>query len=97
MRFIFHRCWAVLAKTLLFKSVIVATCFYCEGMSTLEISETQFMTDIKKYYTNKLTNCLKNIELNKTGKLYFYSTILGEMSVSHSILQSLLLYLNINE
>jgi hypothetical protein len=38
----------------------------------LEISETQFMIDIKKYYTNKLTNCLKNIELNKTGKLYFY-------------------------
>ena len=34
----------------------------------LEISETQFMTDIKKYYTNKSTNCLKNIELNKTGK-----------------------------
>ena len=44
----------------------------------LEISETQFMTDIKKYYTNKLTNCLKNIELNKTGKLYFFSTIFGK-------------------
>ena len=49
------------------------------NLSMLEISETQFMTDIKKYYTNKLTNCLKNIELNKTGKLYFYSTILGEI------------------
>jgi hypothetical protein len=31
------------------------------NLSMLEISETQFMTDIKKYYTNKLTNCLKNI------------------------------------
>ena len=48
------------------------------NLSMLEISETQFMTDIKKYYTNKLTNCLKNIELNKTGKFYFYSTILGK-------------------
>ena len=47
----------------------------------LEISETQFMTDIKKYYTNKSTNCLKNIELNKTGKFYFYSTILGKFEL----------------
>jgi hypothetical protein len=45
----------------------------------LEISETQFMTDIKKYYTNKSTNCLKNIELNKTDKLYFYSAIFWEI------------------
>ena len=50
-------------------------------MSMLEISETLFMTDIKKYYTNKLTNCLKNIELNKTGKFYFYSTILGKFEL----------------
>ena len=51
------------------------------NLSMLEISETQFMTDIKKYYTNKLTNCLKNIELNKTGKFYFYSTILGKFEL----------------
>jgi hypothetical protein len=29
----------------------------------------------------KLTNCLKNIELNKTGKFYFYSTILGKFEL----------------
>jgi hypothetical protein len=51
------------------------------NLPTLEISETQFMTDIKKYYTNKLTNCLKNIEVNKTGKLYFYITIFGKFEL----------------
>ena len=53
------------------------------NFSMLEISETQFMTDIKKYYTNKLTNCLKNIELNKTGKFYFFSTILGKFELQN--------------
>ena len=36
---------------------------------------------LKIFVNNKLTNCLKNIELNKTGKLYFLRSIFGKFEL----------------
>ena len=51
------------------------------NLPSLDITETQFMLDVKECYSNKLTNCLQNIESNKNGKLYFYSMIFGKFEL----------------